>query len=179
MNAPTFDMRSLLEAAGFGVRGTARADCLHCQGHSRGTVAFTKEVAYSHRCQWTANALTLTRELGLLRGNPEVVSTFREKARLRERLYVEIKPFETWRDARIREVSDLYHSRSRAAVHAGEVLGRFPDCEPAWDALARFYHAEALLSAAFDWLTFTKVSAWLEEDSTPFEVFEMWRRHAA
>jgi hypothetical protein len=179
MNVDEFELRSLLVQAGFVIRGATRADCIHCEGHSRGTVAFTTEVAYCHRCKWTTNILTLARELGLLRGNPEGVSAFREKARLRERLYGKVKPFETWRDARIREVSDRYRSLSRAAVRASDVLARFPDCEPTWDALARFYHAEAQLSAVFDWLTFTKASAWLEADSSPFEVFETWRKHAA
>jgi hypothetical protein len=118
-------------------------------------------------------------ELGLLRSNPEAVSAFREDARRRAGLYAEIKRFDTWREARIREVSERYRSLSRAAVHASDILAKFRDCDPAWDALARFYHAEAPLSAAFDWLMFTKASAWLEEDSTPVEVFDGWRKHAA
>jgi hypothetical protein len=179
MNPGTFRMSSLLEAAGFRVCGATRADCIHCEGHSRGTVAFTTEVAYCHRCKWTANALTLARELGLLRGSPQAASAFREDARRRAGGEDKIKQFETWRDARIREVSNRYRSLSRAAVHAENVLSKFPDCEEAWDALARYYHVRGRLSAAFDWLMFTKASVWLEEDSTPVELFETWRSHAA
>ncbi len=172
-------MQWLLETAGFRVRGATRADCIHCAGHSKGTIAFTGEVAFCHRCKWRANTITLARELGLLHGNPEVVSSFREKVRMRTRLDAQINPFETWRDAKIREVSGRYRSLSRGAVLATVILAKFPDCEPAWAALARFYQAEAKLLAAFDWLVFARVSEWLEEDSTPVEVFETWRRHAA
>jgi hypothetical protein len=123
--------------------------------------------------------MTLARELGLLRGDPRAVSAFREETRRRAQLEAEVKPFEVWRETRIREVSDHYRSLSSAAASASKVLSRFPDCEEAWDALARFYHAEAQLSAAFDWLMFTRASVWLEQDSTPVEVFEVWKSHAA
>src|SRR5580700_7034695 len=103
MNIPGIDMRGLLEQAGFRVRGATRADCIHCEGHSRGTVAFTHAVAFCHRCKWTANTLTLARELGLLRGNTQGISAIREEARRRLALGDEIKRFEAWRDARIRE----------------------------------------------------------------------------
>jgi hypothetical protein len=179
VNAGRFGMLSLLRAAGFRVRGATRADCIHCGGRSRGTVAFTTEVAYCHRCKWTANTQTLARELGLLRGNPASVSALREEARQRAILEAKIKLFDEWRDARIQKVSDRYRSLSRADIHASEVLAKFPNCEEAWDALARFYHAEAQLSAAFDWLMFIKASDWLEGDSTPSEVFDSWRSDAA
>jgi hypothetical protein len=179
MTAGGFDMRSLLERAGFQLRGPTRADCAHCEGHSRGTVAFTIQVAFCHRCKWRANSVTLARELGLLQGHPQTVSVFREEAQRRARLEAEVSPFEVWREARIREVSARYRLLSKTNTCAAEVVVKFPDCDEAWDALARFYHAEAKLSSAFDWLTFTKASAWLEKDSTPLEVFETWRRHAA
>jgi hypothetical protein len=179
MNASVFAMRGLLERAGFRIRSARRADCIHCEGHSRGTVAFTLEVAYCHRCKWTANALTLARALGLLYGDREADSPFREEARRRANLEGEIKRFDAWRESKIRQVSDKYRLLSRAAVHAENVLAQFPDCEQAWDALARFYHAEARLLAAFEWLMFTKASFWLEEDSTPVELFDTWRSHAA
>jgi hypothetical protein len=142
-------------------------------------VAFTSEVAFCHRCKWTANTLTLARKLGVLRHDPQAASAFREQARRRAEIDTEIKPFDSWREARIRKVSDRYRSLSRAAIHAGNILTKFPDCDQAWDALARFYHAESRLSAVFDWLTFAKASEWLESDSSPVEVFEIWRSNAA
>jgi hypothetical protein len=179
MNPTPINMRSLLLAAGFRLRGATRADCIHCGGQSRATVAFTAEVAFCHRCKWTANTLMLARELGLLHGNPGAVSFFHEEARRRASVEGEIRRFDAWRESKIRQVSDKCRQLSRAAVIAENVLARFPDCEEAWGALARFYHAEAQLSAAFDWLMFTKASVWLEEDSTPVELFDAWRGHAA
>lgn len=179
MISARFNMRSLLDKSGFRIRGATRADCIHCEGRSRGTVAFTAEVAHCHRCKWAANTLTLARILGLLNRTPEVASAMREQAQRRMRLEVEIKPFDVWRDTKIRQVSDKYRLLSRKALYAADVITKFPDCEPAWDTLARFYHAEAQLSAAFDWLMFTKASGWLEADSSPADVFETWRSHAA
>ena len=179
MNSGQFDMRSLLDQAGFRLRGTTRADCIHCTGGSRSTVSFTGEVAFCHRCHWRANTIMLARQLGLLRSSTEAARAFGEEARRRAVTDAKIGRFEEWRQARIREVSDKFRSLSSTAVRAEEILRGFPDCEPAWDALARFYHARAQLSAAFDWLMFAKVSEWLEEDSSPSEVFETWRNHAA
>jgi len=179
MNAGPFHMRSLLEAAGFRIHGATRAECIHCEGQSRCTVAFTSEVAYCHRCKWTANKQRLAAELGLLSRNPETAIAFREEARRRTNVEVEIRPFEAWRDVKMRQISAKYRLLSRAALYAGEVLAKFPDCEQAWDTLTRFYDAEAQLSAAFDWLAFARASVWLEEDSTPAKVFESWRSHAA
>jgi hypothetical protein len=179
MNTVEFDMRSLLERAGFRLRGSTRADCAHCEGHSRGTVSFTSEVAFCHRCNWRANTLTLARDLGVLRGDNQVASVFREEARRRAHLDAEINRFEAWRGAMIREVSDRYRALSKAAVTAEEVLRESPECDEAWHHLAQFHGSVAQLSAAFDWLMFTKASVWLEVDSTPVEVFEAWRNRAA
>jgi len=179
MNTQSFSMLGLLEKAGFVVRGVNRADCIHCQGHSRGTVAFTNEVAFCHRCKWRANVVTLAREAGLLHCDSPSTPAIRATVRRRQRLELKVQRFEAWRDRQIRSVSDRYRCLSRAASRAVQVLPRFPECETAWDALAHFYHAESHLSAMFDWLMFTKASNWLEEDSTPVEVFQIWRRYAA
>jgi hypothetical protein len=179
MTAAQIGMRSMLIQAGFAIRGATRADCVHCNGRSRGTVAFTAEVAFCHRCKWTANTLTLARELGLLTRNSELTINLRKEAQRRTKWEVEIKPFEAWRDAKIREVSDQYRLLSRKAMYAAEVITQFPDSEPASDAMERFYNAEAKLLVAFDWLMFAKASTWLEMDSSPAEVFETWRSHAA
>jgi hypothetical protein len=171
-------MIELLQKAGFRIRGK-RADCAHCNGHSLGTVAFSSELAFCHRCNWKANTATLARELGLFSNDPRMQEAFRRERSRRESQEAVIGAFERWRQARIREVSDRYRALSRTAVLAENVLREFPGCEEAWDVLARFYDAEAQLSGAFDWLTFAKASTWLEEDSTPVEVFTAWRRHAA
>ena len=179
MNTTPFDMRSMLVQAGFAIRGATRANCIHCGGSSRATVSYTTDVAYCHRCKWTANIAKLARELRLLDQDSKAAADFREQAQRRARLEVEIRPFEDWRETKIRQISDKYRLLVIKTAHAGEVVAKFPACESAWDALARFYHAEAKLSAAFDYLTFAKSSDWLEDDSTPVELFEVWKSNAA
>jgi hypothetical protein len=175
----TFEMYSLLKQAGFKIRRRGRADCIHCEGHSRGTVSFNDELTHCFRCQWKANSFTLARELGLLDGNREARDKFLRDVRERRRFDADLDKFEVWRSKQIRLVSDQYLGLSRAANHAQKVFTQCPDCEEAWDCLARFYNAEAQLSVVFDWLTFAKASAWLEQDATPIEVFTTWRRDAA
>jgi hypothetical protein len=172
-------MRQLLEQAGFVMLGATRANCIHCQGHSRGTVAFTSEVAFCHRCKWTANIVTLAKDAGVLHENSPVATGIRESARRSAHINSELQRFDSWRDKQIREVSARYRSLSKCAVLAADILSRFPECDLAWSALAKYYHAQARLSALFDWFMFMKASVWLEVDSTAVEVFAAWRRHAA
>jgi hypothetical protein len=54
----------------------------------------------------------------------------------------------------------------RRAELAKEVLACFPDCEPAWAALADLCHSEAHLSAAFELLAYEKVPNYLEQPMT-------------
>ena len=90
-----------------------------------------------------------------------------------------IRAFVRWREERLRQVSGQYWGLSRAAVRAGRALASGAltpgEQELAWDALARFYHEEARLSAAFDLLMCTKAGAWLENDSGSKSLFAMWR----
>jgi hypothetical protein len=166
-------MRSLLELAGFQLRGN-RADCLHCEGRSRWTISFNSEVCFCHRCHFKANVITLARELGLF-DNPELRERFLREAGERKRQNAEMQRFDAWRDASIRQVSARHRSLWRNAGLAQEVLKKYPDCEPAWDALARWHHAEAQLCATLDYLTFAKASIWLEVDSTREELLQVWR----
>jgi len=172
MTAADLDMRQVLSRVGFRIRGNSRADCIYCSGSSRGTVAFTSEVAFCHRCHWTANTIKLARNLGLS-------THYTAEARRRAALNREVDDFDEWRTARSWELIDLYRRRARSALLAEDVLRGDPENEQAWDALARFYHRERTLLTAIDWLSFTKASNWLEEDSTPSEVFDVWRSRAA
>ena len=167
------NMLGLLEQAGFRIR-RHRADCSKCTGRSRLTVSFTNEVAYCHRCHWTGNVFTVSRELGLLH-DPETRARFwaaqRESAKTEQKL----RAFGSWRNRHIRELSGRYRRLWRVAGIAGRVVEVFSDCEPAWDALARFYHAEADLSAALDFLTCARASRWLEEDAQIEDVFSVFQ----
>jgi hypothetical protein len=133
-------MRDLLERAGFVVHRT-RADCIHCGGASKGTVSFTDEVAYCHRCAWTANAAQLARSLGesVPRETPEHRS---------ERLCAE--RFRKWLSEKYQAAANEERYLARAAELAKQILKHFYDCEPAWDALARWYHAERRLAEFFE-----------------------------
>jgi len=159
-------MRELLQRAGFSVHGQ-RADCTHCAGSSRLTVSFTSEVAFCHRCHWKANVRQLARALG----QPVAPETAEHRA-----ARARAEQFERWLDSRRRELSGQYRALGQKATLAKGVLLHFPDCAPAWDALARFYHAEARLGGALDALSFEKVSPWLDAPVTPLELFVDWER---
>jgi len=150
----------LLERAGFHIRGR-RADCPHCQaegrGHGRTTVSFTDEVAFCHRCKWTRNTRTLSRELRV-----PVAPETQEHREARERAALFSVWVNTCHMILIRQLCRL----TERAERAEKVLRRFPDCEPAWNALADLYHCESSLLGALDVLIFEKVSPWLEEPMT-------------
>ena len=111
----------------------------------------------------------------MLGNDPETRKKLRADAYRRRRKEAVIASFDRWREARLKEVTGRYRMFGRQVALAHQVLQRWPDCEPAWEALARFYHAEAKLCAALDWLTFAKASIWIDQDSTPQEVFTIWR----
>ena len=158
------NMRALLQESGYRVHGN-RADCRQCRGGSRLTVSFTNEVAYCHRCAWTANAVMLSKGLGKT-VEPESVEKRRARAKAVR--------FGRWVDSRHGEVSTHHRRLGRMAELAKAVLIRFPESESAWDALARFYHNEARLAAMLDVLSFAKVSQWLETAATSVALFEKW-----
>lgn len=133
-------MRELLARAGFSVHRT-RADCIHCGGASKGTVSFTDEVAYCHRCSWTANAAQLARSLGetVPRETPEHRS---------ERLRGE--RFRKWLAEKYQAAAESERRLAKAAELAKKILRDFPDCDAAWDALGRWYHGQRRLGEFFE-----------------------------
>ena len=150
-------MRALLESAGFRVSGR-RATCIHCEGSARLTVSLTDEVAFCHRCKWTANKTTLSRKIGKeVTPETEAHRAARDKA---DRL-------EAWLNEQHKQTASEYRRLGRMAAIAKDVLSKFPECEPAWDAFAKFYHAEARLSAKLDMLTGAKFSIWGQDEFQP------------
>jgi G:T-mismatch repair DNA endonuclease (very short patch repair protein) len=131
-------MRQLLERAGFRVRGK-RARCVHCTGRDQLTVSFTAEVAYCHRCHWTANAAQLAKSQGRTVA-PRKVGLARERKRR----------FFDWLDKRYAQIAKLEYSLSKRAALAHDILIRFPDCEPAWAALARLEHSSHAIEVFFE-----------------------------
>jgi hypothetical protein len=161
-------LRSLLTEAGYRLHGN-RAECRSCKGSGTWTVSFNNEVAFCHRCKWTANSFMLARGLGktIERESPEKLAA-RETA----------VQFGKWIDDQYIQVARQYRCLGRSAALAKHVLSVFPDCEPAWDALARFYHQEATLSGAVDLFSFAKVSDWLESPANPTSLFQTWEGFA-
>jgi hypothetical protein len=163
----TASFAELLERAGFRVRGR-RADCKYCnaEGRGRGTVAFTADVAYCHRCKWTANSRTLSRALGF-----PVAAEERKHRDLRR----SEKQFSDWLNTCHAILARRLRRLTKRAERAKTVLADFPDCEPAWNALADFYHNEAQLLGAFDVLSFEPLSQWLENPVPRFRLALVFR----
>lgn len=170
-----FSMRELLERAGFRLRGRNRADCIHCSGHAVATVGFSDEVMHCFRCGAKANIFTLAKQLGLLAADPESIRRWQEEARQREARQRIIRRFDAWREAHITKYCEELRRLGRSAAIATDVLALYPDCEPAWDAFARYCHREGELQRALAFLTCAKVSPWLEKNYTISEVFDFWR----
>jgi hypothetical protein len=168
------DMRELLERAGFGLRGPRRADCAHCTGRSRGTVSYTREVAYCHRCRWTASRRRLARELdpAAVRAARSLVTRRNAQTRSLER---ELAEFDDWRRNTLRAIYARLERMQRVARTACAVLRREPESQAAWEALARATQEEAQLFMALDFFECARHSAWLEQDSTLADVFQAWR----
>lgn len=154
----------LLRRSGYRVHGR-RADCAKCRGSARLTVSFTDSVGFCHRCKWRTHIRQLAKALG------EVVEP--ESPAYRHARY-KADQFEKWLDELQVEVTDEYRRLGRIAALAKSVLVHYPNCEPAWDVLARFYHAEARLASQLDALSFEKTSPWLESPADPFVLFQKW-----
>jgi hypothetical protein len=127
--------------------------------------SFNGEVAFCHRCKWKANVGQLARAVG---GSVARETGVHRQARNR------IDLFETWLSGLHNEVAGEYRRLGKAASLAKQVLIYFPNCEPAWEALERFFSAEARLAAQLDLLSFEKVSPWLEYPIEPFALFQSW-----
>ena len=130
-------MRELLERSGYRVRGK-RADC-RCNGSTRLTITFTDEVAFCHRCHWTANATQLARAQGLAVQQRRV-----DPERQCERAFAQ------WLAQRYKEMADIDYAITKQADLAKIALVHFPDMESAWTALANRYHVERALEAFFE-----------------------------
>jgi hypothetical protein len=133
-------MHELLGRAGFRIRRN-RADCMHCEGRSQFTVSFTDSVAFCHRCKWTANVRSFGSQLGL---------TVAPESLEHRRTRLAVARFQAWLSDKYSEMADQERLLASKALLAKKVLARFPDCEPAWGALARWRHAEHRLQGFFD-----------------------------
>jgi len=120
-------------------------------------VAFTNEVAFCHRCKWTGNIRTLTRELGL--PLEPLTREIHEKREQHDR-------FGEWERTIYLLLVRKWRSLTHRAELAKQVLLRFPDCEPAWWALADLYHSESTFGAAFEFLLYERLPQYVEAPMT-------------
>jgi hypothetical protein len=124
-----------------------RATCPNCQGSSKLTMAVRDDFAYCHRCKHVIQR----RRLQPLPVTPE------EKAEC-----ANAQQFREW-------TSTLEQILSRELVRLGMIvefakrtLAIFSEDETAWGELAAFYHSEAALMGALDFVSCEKTSRWLE-----------------
>lgn len=86
-----------------------------------------------------------------------------------------LEAFDSWRNQKIRTLSDRYRELARSADEAKQMLRKDPCNEDALDAVARFAHLEADLCRALDFLACACGSDWLDADSRVADVYLMWR----
>jgi hypothetical protein len=124
-------LATLLEGAGFRVR-RSRADCPHCQGHARSTVAFSeaKGVAFCHRCHWKTSKRALAKRRGI-----EIPTRRPGLAKARTRTFRRWLSKITW------AMANEERRRTRRTELAKIALSFYPGHEAAWAALAEWYHA--------------------------------------
>jgi hypothetical protein len=124
-----------------------RANCPKCTGSSKLTMAVRDDFAFCHRCRHTIQF----RKLRPVPESPEEKAERVRAARFRE-----------WCSTVWRLVSDELVRFTMISECAKRTLALLPNEETAWDELADFYHSEAGLMAALDFLSCEKVSRWLE-----------------
>ena len=159
---------ALLERAGFRIRGR-RADCPHCRGTARLTVAISDTAYYCHRCGKKGGLRSLARDNGC--ALPPETPRHREARRLADE-------FAKWADAAERALLDRHHVLWKRCGRAVIALQHFPEMVEAWDSLAAYYHHEASLCGALDTLCFERTSRWLENPVVPESLFATWREGA-
>jgi hypothetical protein len=130
MIAPGNVCHAVWEAAGFELRGN-RATCPFCEGDRNLTVAIRGELFYCHRCHRGGNIRQLAGSHGVTLPPPRVRKADKPKA-----------AFRAWLSAKMTKMALREHRTYRRAVWAAVALSDVPDFEPAWSALADWYHAE-------------------------------------
>jgi hypothetical protein len=152
-----FTMVDLLGKAGCIIRGR-RADCVRCRAegavHGHGTIAFTDETFFCHRCKWGGNLRTLSRELRI--SLPAVRSQDIAARRMNGEFEVWIGTTHLILVRRLRFIE-------RRARLARDVLAKYPECDPAWGALADYHDEAPTLFAALEVVAFDKTPQWLDQ----------------
>jgi hypothetical protein len=147
----------ILERAGFRDFRGNRATCPHCEGRRRHTVSVRGELFYCHRCQRGGNVRRLARQQGLKLSSPRIRLADRPKTEFRK-----------WLSVKMAELANQERRLYRRAEWAKVVLSYYPDMEPAWNALADWYHAERAFLSFWESATDRIGRYWL---------YRSWRKH--
>jgi len=147
----------ILERAGYRDFRGNRASCPHCEGRRRHTVSIRGELYYCHRCQQGGNVRTLARRQGLKLPPPRIRLADKSKAAFRK-----------WLAVKMAEMADRERKLYRRAELAKVALSYYPDMEPAWAALAEWYHAERALTIFWQSATDKVGRYWL---------YRFWRKY--
>jgi hypothetical protein len=156
VNVSAVSVNHVFESAGFQIRGK-RANCPFCSGSSRLTVSLTGEgLWYCHRCGRGGHIRNLGRELGIALPAPRVRKADTPKREFRE-----------WLSRKYSAMARLEHQLRIRAQWASVCLRFDPNHEPAWQALADFYHAERRLAEFFE-AAADKIGR--------YQLYKKWRR---
>ncbi len=178
-------MRDLLQLAGNRIRSATRADCTRCPGSSTGTVAYTDQVAYCHRCQWRANRVMLERELGLRpanRGRGRKPTPAEQAAAERRRLAeAEIAALEAWLEWKLREIAQEEQFLLELKPRLSLALDDHPENDALWDALAFVIRRLRELDAEWEFYFREKLPQYRETRATVADIHRafrlaLWRR---
>ena len=161
--AQSFDsvnVRAILTAAGYSVRGRNRANCPNCSGHSRLTVSFTNDGRFfCHRCGKGGHVRSLARNQGIELPAPRI--------RLSD---VPKNQFRVWLSQKMSEMSSEEYKLTRRWRYAVAALQSFPEMDHAWQALADYYHKQRYFELFWESASDRCGRYW---------IYRAWRRHYA
>ncbi len=82
--------------------------------------------------------------------------------------------FLAWQRSKLNGIIAKFNELNSKSCLARNILQKFPEEKLAWQALANLYNNEATLFAAFDFFSLAAISAYLDSESTPEELVNLW-----
>jgi hypothetical protein len=153
------NVHALLRAVGYRNFRGSRADCPHCQGSARLTVAIKRHLFFCHRCHRGGSIRSLARASG--------INVPPAKVRAAD---IPKRAFWEWLDRKMTEMADREHELNSKVRHAEQIAGMGRDDEPLWNALIELHNEQP----KFD-LFWQSCSDKLGR----YFLYRAWRRHYA
>jgi hypothetical protein len=152
------NVRAILIAAGYSVHARNRANCPHCSGHSRLTVAFTNDGRFfCHRCGKGGHVRSLAREQGVTFPRPRIRKADMPKA-----------AFRRWLSEKMTALGNEERKAYTKVEWAISALHSYKDFEPAWEFLRWFYERR------YVWESFWESGT---DRIGRLHLYKVWRRH--